>query len=129
MATMDLTLTSRVSAGTGGPVQTANASVSITTSAYQITRVTISNGNSDYIVSFGNQVSVPNIFILTSATSICRVNWPDISVCGICAFSAGSAGIPFKDLFVVAGSGLALMSNLHFSNSSGDSATFTLMVG
>jgi len=129
MATVDLTLNSRVSAGGGGPVQTNAASVSITTSAYQINRITISNGNSDYIVSFGAQVSVPNLLILASATSICRVNFGDFSVCAICAFSAGSAGIPFKDLFVTAGSGLALTSNCHFSNSSGDSATFTLIVG
>ena len=129
MATVDLTLNCRVSAGTGGPVQTNAASASLSISAYQINRINIANGSSDYVVSFGNQVSVPNVIILCSATSICRVNFPDMGGAAACAFSAGSAGFLFKDLFVLAGSGLGLPSNLHLSNSSGDSATITLIVG
>ena len=129
MATIDLTLQCRVSAGNGGPVQANAASASVTVSTYQVSRINLANGASDYVVSFGNQVSVPTVIILCSATSTCRVNFPDIGGAAACAFSAGSAGIPFKDLFVVAGAALGLASNLHLSNSSGDSATITLIVG
>ncbi|HXH10781.1 MAG TPA: hypothetical protein VNP04_13595 [Alphaproteobacteria bacterium] len=128
MATMDLTLQARVSAGNAGPVQTNAASASITVSAYQVTRLTIANGVSDFIYSVA-QLSAPSVIILVSATSVCRVNWTNASVSAACAYSAGSAGVPFKDLFVIAGSGAAMPSALHFSNSSGDSATFTVIVG
>lgn len=128
MATMDLTLNAKVSAGQGGPVQNQAASVTITVSAYQVTRLTIANGVSDFVYSVA-QLSSPSVIILASATSVCRVNWSNPSVSGACAFSAGSNGVPFKDLFVIAGSGAAMPSSLHFANSSGDSATFTLIVG
>jgi hypothetical protein len=125
MATVDLSLIARVSAGANGPVQSQTASSSITISNYQVNRVTLANGVSDFIVSVAH-LSGLAVVIVTSATSICRINMAGLNAS---AFSAGSAGIRFKDLFVVAGSGTSMTEALHFANSSGDSATFTLIFG
>ena len=128
MATMDITMNLRVSAGVGGPVQTNAASSVITVSVYDIRRLMIPNGESNFAYSIVG-LSTPNVIILMSATSYMRVNWPHNSVSAACGFSAGSNGVQWRDLFTLVASGGLLPSALYFSNSSGDSATFTLVVG
>jgi hypothetical protein len=97
--------------------------LSLTVSHYSLQRLVLADGVSDVIVSLA-ALSSPSTIVLT-ATSLCRVNWPVASA----MTSHGSAGLLFKDLFALVGSGAGLPSALHLCNSSGDSCIVTVLLG
>ena len=98
-------------------------SATITCSVFETREFLISSPTSDYIVS-ALAVSSPSL-ILATATNTVRVNFSGYTS----MVSAASAGLQFKDFMAYYGSGVALPSNIHFSNSGTDSATVTLLLG
>jgi hypothetical protein len=104
-------------------VITRTFSAAVTVSNWNVQDYTITNGLSDFIVSLPN-VSNPG-FLLMMATSTVRVNFGGHAS----ADSAASLGFEFKDLYARVGSGISGDINLHFSNSSGDSAVVTVIQG
>jgi hypothetical protein len=104
-------------------VYTRTFSAAITTSNWNAQDYIIANGLSDFIVSLALQ-SNPG-FLMCMATSTVRINFGGHAS----ADSAASLGYEFKDLYARVGSGISGDVNLHFSNSSGDSATVTVVHG
>lgn len=98
-------------------------SAAVTTSNWNIQDYNMPNGLSDFIVSLDVQSS-PG-FLMLMATSTVRVNFGGHAS----ADSAASLGQEFRDLYARVGSGISGDVNLHFSNSSGDSAVITVVHG
>jgi len=122
MAVIVTTHTVNVQDVAGTNIETRALPISVTVSQYQVHRIILANGVSEFVVSQVN-LSNPGVILLT-ATSLCRVNWSNISSTGL-----ASAGHQFKDLFCIAGSGISAMTGLHLANSSGDSAILMLVIG
>lgn len=95
----------------------------VTVSQWTTKQIILTNGISDYVVSMPT-ASNPQ-FLMMMATSLVRVNYGNLNS----AASTASAGMSFKDLFAQVGSGQSGPFNLHFANSSGDSATVTIVTG
>lgn len=95
----------------------------VTVSQWQTQQIILANGISDFIVSIATQ-SNPG-FLMLMATSLVRVNFGEHAS----ADSAASLGYTFKDMFAQIGSGQSGPLNIHLANSSGDSATVTLITG
>ena len=102
----------------------------VTVSQWYTNQIILNNGVSNHVLSL-TTLSNP-IFLALTATSIVRVNiggkdWGSATS----SLSAGSAGLQFKDLFALVGSGIAVSGpfNLQFANSSGDSAVITIIAG
>jgi len=102
---------------------TRTFSAAITVSNWNVQEYTLANGISDFVVS-RTHVSNPG-FLMLMATSKVRVNFGGL----VSAASLASTGYEFKDLFARIGSGISGDLNLHFSNSSGDSAVITVIQG
>jgi len=107
----------------GTNVQARVVAVSVVVSQYVTQRIILANGVSNFIVSIAS-VSIPNVVWMT-ANSLCRVNFGNHAS----ADSAASLGYQFKDIFAWAGSGQSGPINIHYANSSGDSAIVTLVLG
>jgi hypothetical protein len=122
MAVIVTTHTVNVQDVAGTNIETRSMPISVTVSQYQVHRIILANGVSEFVVSQVN-LSNPGVILIT-ATSLCRVNWSSVSSTGL-----ASAGQNFKDLFAIAGSGISAFTGLHFANSSGDSAVVTLIIG
>ena len=95
----------------------------VTVSTWQIQQLVLANGVSEIVVS-NALVSAPSV-IFATATSLCRINYSG----HVSYVSAASAGWLFKDAWIHLGSGITSITGIHFSNSSGDSATITLAIG
>lgn len=104
-------------------VMTRTFSANVTVSNWHAQDYTLTNGLSDFIISIAHQSS-PG-FLMLMATSTVRVNFGNHAS----ADSAASLGFEFKDLFARVGSGISGDLNLHFANSSGDSAVITVIQG
>jgi len=102
---------------------TRTFSAAVTVSNWDVQEYTLDNGISDFIVSRAHLSNAG--FLMLMATSIVRVNFGELPS----AASFGSDGYQFKDLFARIGSGISGDLNLHFSNSSGDSAVITVIQG
>lgn len=99
-------------------------STTTTVSTWLIQDVVLTNGISDFVISLA-AISAPNTIVVIGGASICRINFS-----GHASYvSSGSAGWQFKDFFAMIGSGISGPTGLHFANSSGDSATVTVMIG
>lgn len=103
---------------------TRTFSASVTVSNWNVQDYTLANGLSDFILSILTPVSNPG-FLMMMATSTIRVNFGGHAS----ADSAASLGWEFKDLFARIGSSTSGDENIHFSNSSGDSAVVTVIQG
>lgn len=104
-------------------VYTRTFSAAVTTSNFNVQDYVIANGVSNFIVSLAAQSS-PG-FLMMMATSTVRANFGGHAS----ADSAASLGFEFKDLYARIGSGISGDINIHLANSSGDSATVTIIQG
>jgi hypothetical protein len=104
-------------------VYTRTFSAAVTVSNWTANDYTIANGLSDFIVSVAHVSNAG--FLMLMATSTMRVNFGGHAS----ADSAASLGFEFRDLYARVGSGISGDINLHFSNSSGDSAVVTVVHG
>ena len=115
-------MTGEIRVSNQGNVFTKTFSAMVTVSQWYTNQVVLANGISDFVVS---TIFVSNpMFIALTANSVCRVAFG-----GTSQISSASAGMQFRDMFALIGSGIAVSGpfNIHFSNSSGDSATITMV--
>jgi hypothetical protein len=123
MASAFVSGTLKISGTSNLVTRTFSAFTTVSQFAHQ--EIVINSGLSNFIVSLAN-VSNPN-FLWITATAVVRVNAnPALDS------QRGSAGQEFSDLYAVVGNNASAVSGspaLHFSNSSGDSATITIYHG
>ena len=99
-------------------------STTTTISTWLIQDMVLANGVSDIVIS-NTLLSSPNTNIVFGGASLCRINYS-----GHASYvSSGSAGWQFKDFWAHIGSGMSVITGVHFANSSGDSCTVTLILG
>ena len=97
-------------------------STTTTVSTYFVQDIVLANGVSDVVVSVA-QISAAKVVVVIGGASACRINYS-----GHASYvSAGSAGWEFKDLWAHIGQASGVLG-VHFANSSGDSATVTLIM-
>jgi hypothetical protein len=122
MATISVSGTVRIT--NTSTIFTRTFSAGYTASTFVARDIVLLNGVSDSVVSLA-EFSNPVFVMLMGGTSLVRVNFGDHAS----ADSAASLGFQFNDLWTWIGSGQSGPIDLHLANSSGDSATLTLIAG
>lgn len=121
-------ITGEVRVSNQGNVFTKAFSAMTTVSVWQVQQVNLAAGVSDWIVSLANQSAAQALVLM--ATSVCRVNFSGKDWgSAVSSLSAGSAGLQFRDLFAIMGSGMSGIVGLHFANSTADSYVVTVLTG
>jgi len=110
---------------------TKGFSATYTASHYVIRDLVLLNGASEVVLSLA-EISNPGFTLVIGGVSGVRIN-PGLNIAslisGPSAVAFASVGIAFKDLYTQIGSGQSGPISMHFSNSSGDSATVTIVQG
>lgn len=109
---------------------TRTFSAAFVASTFIIQDIVLPNGTSDFVVSIAT-LSAGGFLYIIGGTSTVRIN-PGLHIASsttTSGVSTASVGITFNGIYGQIGSGASGPLALHFANSSGDSATVTVVMG
>lgn len=114
----------------GLTMSTRTFSAAFTASTFMVQDIVLVNGASDVVVSIAT-LSQGGFLYIMGGTSVVRIN-PGLHIASAVTtsgYSVASVGITFNGIYAQIGSGGSGPLALHFANSSGDSATITVVYG
>lgn len=109
---------------------TRTFSAAFVASTFVVQDIVLLNGASDVVLSLA-QLSAGGFLLLLGGTSTVRIN-PGLHIASaatVSGVSTASVGITFNGIYAQIASGGSGPFALHFANSSGDSATITVVWG